>query len=232
MQDGASRVYVICNLDSSARRGLSSVNAMSLYTPALDSAFNNLIQRIQNLTECLSSASAALPQSQKPRPGGKDASKVIATSPYFALETTRKRARSPSPVPRKKKKSRKKVDACRVDIPVVTSPYFAPTPTKEELPSTPARGRKRDKLQKTVTSPYFSGNSQGANDLVSRPRKRAKTIVDVPVLPVIDPPARWWKKEPLPVKDSRSFARFRAHSSLYYQLWLAKPRLIQGAYIK
>ena len=204
-----------------------------MYTPALDNAFNNLINTIKGLTDTLSGGSTGqyLTPPQTPR---KDASKVVVTSPYFTRNTTGKRIRnrSPSPLPRKKKKSKtvrrdQKVLVDAVEISVI-SPYFPPTPEGESIP---ARGRKREKELDVVASAYLSGSAEVAKELSpSKPKRHKRTIavVEAPVIPVIEPPERWWETEKLPVKDAISLAHFKAHSVLYYHLWLARPVLIQG----
>jgi hypothetical protein len=217
------------------------MESLQLYTPALDNAFNNLINAIKGLTDTLSRGSTS-PYLTPPQTPGRvrhlNASEVVVTSPYFTRNTTGKRDRSPSPPPRKKK-SRKAVTASvrrgqkvldAVDIPV-TSPYFPPTPESEKVLSTPARRRKRSKELDVVTSAYFTGGAEAASELgPSKPkrRKRTVTVVEAPVIPVIEPPERWWETDTLPVKDAISLAHFKAHSVLYYQLWLARPVLIQG----
>ena len=217
----------------------------SLYASAMETALDNLIKGVRNLSESLSNIASYPTPPQTPPKSHKNASEVAVTvtSPYFTHNITRKRARSSSP-PTRRKKSKKStetgafttptrrrkegVDALRISV---TSPYFPSTPNSSAVPSTPARRRKREK--RTVASPYFAASAQAMDDVdlstSQRGRKRTKTVIEEPIIPVIDPPELWWETEALPVKDPISFVHFRAHSLLYYQLWLAKPILIQGA---
>jgi hypothetical protein len=214
-----------------------------LYTPALNNALDNLIKGVKDLTNSLSTGNMSpyLTPPQTPGKSCKNASEVAVTSPYFTRKATRKRDRSPSPLPRKKK-PRKSVDISStslaqrrqqvvdtVEIPI-TSPYFLPTPQSENAPTTPVRCGKDGMV---MSSPYFSGTAQVAGPTQpKRRRKKTAPVVDVEqILPVIDPPEFWWKTERLPVKDALSFIHFRRHSVQYYQLWLAKPVLIQGTHV-
>jgi hypothetical protein len=219
----------------------AGMESLQLYTPALDNAFNNLINAIKGLTDTLSRGSTN-PYLTPPQTPGRvrhiNASEVVVTSPYFTRNASGKRDRSPSPPPRKRK-SRKAITASvrrgkkvldAVELPV-TSPYFPPTPESEKVLSTPARRCKRSKGLDVVTSAYFTGDAEVASELgPSKPkrRKRTITVVDAPVIPIIEPPECWWETETLPVKDAISLGHFKAQSVLYYQLWLARPVLIQG----
>jgi len=218
--------------------------SLQLFTPALNNAFDNLINGIKDLTDTLSSDSGApyLTPPQTPGKSHRNASRNVVTSPYFTRNVMRKRDRSLSP-PSRKKKSRKVADISTsapvlraidaVKIPV-TSPYFPLTPENEKVLKTPVRGRKGSNKH-ILASPYFVASTEGTSDIgpsqPKRRRKRTAAVIEEPIIPTIEPPERWWETEALPVRDTISFTHFQTHSFLYYQLWLAKPVLIQGTYL-
>ena len=89
----------------------------------------------------------------------------------------------------------------------------------------PDRVQTLDSVDRWVVSPYFRKQRTSRSGTV---KKLAKPPVQ---LPTIEPPNEWWAMEPSPVTDSRSIAVIRANSTLYYNLWLAKPDLIQGLFL-
>lgn len=204
-------------------------------------ASEQLIYCIQGLTESLSNGNASI-SSLHPCPLRSDEQNVTESVEDRPLSPNKNRKQAgthwQSLIPETKKSGQNPTTPRaprpqKTGDPITTSPYFLQTPKGTELVGTPAR-RKRGALSiedSSVASPCFTDSRREQNgSLLKRRRKSATKIVEGEVLPVINPPEFWWEVQELSVKDAVSFTHFRTHSRLYYQLWLAKPTLIQGSH--
>lgn len=171
---------------------------------AADIASEQLIRCTESLTKSLSSGCDVLRlDEQTNMPKGARGTK----SP---LKTTGTKKSAPNPTTPGRPVQKQKAASS-----VSTSPYFLRTAYSTEPPGAPTRRRKR------LSSPIGSSARMC--------RKQTINVIGE-ILSIIEPPKLWWTVEGLPAKDAVSIAHFRAHPRLYYQLWLAKPTLIQGGH--
>ena len=97
----------------------------------------------------------------------------------------------------------------------------------------PDRVQTLDSVGGLVLSPYFHNllptSASGTEQRTARSSVKILNQQAVQ-LPTIEPPNEWWAMEPSPVTNTKSITVFRENSALYYNLWLAKPILIQGLF--
>ena len=183
-----------------------------------DLHFKTLIASFQNVTYALNNAI----KSEYLVSGPSAPSTWTNPTPPLYTRRDRKRKRdNPEQHPSKKIKSGFKKKTWTVKV----SEEIPARPTVICGQCSPDRAQTLDSVDRRVVSPYFR------KQRTSRPRT-VKKLAEPPVqLPTIEPPNEWWAMEPSPVMDSRSIAVIRANSKLYYNLWLAKPDLIQGLFL-
>ena len=174
-----------------------------------DLHFKTLIASFQNVTYVLNNAI----KSEYLVSGPSVPSTWTNPTPLLYTRRDRKRKRdNPEQHPSKKIKSGSKKKTWTAKV----SEEIPARPTVICGQCSPDRVQTLDSVDRRVVSSYF---------------RRQHTARSRSVKELAKPPNGWWAMEPSPVTDSKSIAVIRANSALYYNLWLAKPDLIQGLFL-
>lgn len=120
----------------------------------------------------------------------------------------------PAPPNKRKKQIQLLVEETKPTLPVVTSHYFPVASEPVTVSSAPV----------TVT-PMTVTVKKKTHSL-----RVPLTLAAEMTLPAIEAPELWWEADTIAVTRKRTIARFKSNPVLYYNIWNAKPTLVQGMF--